>query len=204
MLTGTDILCYFVLNFEYHFFFTLRKQVQVLLVETDSWNPATDSTLFDQLQELKQKGLISEIPKTILLATSELHKNKLNLYFDMVITKPLRASTLAACLQNILGLKDTRRSSSGREKETGSGSALCRLLDGKRILVVDDNKVNLRVAAGILKKYGAKVECVERGRDAIALLRLPHDFDACFMDIQMPEMDGYNFSPLNIFKIYNV
>jgi arabidopsis histidine kinase 2/3/4 (cytokinin receptor) len=167
--------------------------VLVLLVETDSWNPSSDGTLFDQLQELKQKDLINEIPKTILLATSELYKN--NLHFDMVITKPLRASTLAACLQNIIGLKDTRKRSIASEKESGSGSALCRLLEGKKILVVDDNKVNLRVAAGILKKYGAKVECVERGKDAISLLKRPHDFDACFMDIQMPEMDGYNFSP---------
>jgi arabidopsis histidine kinase 2/3/4 (cytokinin receptor) len=167
--------------------------MHVILVEMDSWNPAVDATLFDQLQELKQKGLINEIPKTILLATSELYKN--NLHFDMVITKPLRASTLAACLQNILGLEDTRKRSIARKRENGLGSSLCRLLEGKKILVVDDNKVNLRVAAGNLKKYGAKVESVERGRDAITLLKLPHDFDACFMDIQMPEMDGYNFSP---------
>ncbi|KAJ4747639.1 Histidine kinase [Rhynchospora pubera] len=167
-----------------------RKQLQVLLVERDAWDLETYATLLGQLEELKQKGLMSETPKTILLSTSELNRAELNLYFDMVITKPLRSSTLAACLQNILGLKDTR-SLSGKEKENGAASALNRLLYGKKILVVDDNKVNLMVAAGSLKKYGANVVCVERGRDALAFLRLPHDFDACFMDIQMPEMDGF-------------
>ncbi|KAJ1382071.1 Signal transduction response regulator, receiver domain [Sesbania bispinosa] len=45
--------------------------------------------------------------------------------------------------------------------------------------------------AGALKKYGADVVCVSSGKDAISLLKPPHEFDACFMDIQMPEMDGF-------------
>jgi histidine kinase 2/3/4 (cytokinin receptor) len=35
------------------------------------------------------------------------------------------------------------------------------------------------------------VECVNSGRAAIAKLKPPHNFDACFMDVQMPEMDGF-------------
>ncbi|CAL5394745.1 unnamed protein product [Camellia sinensis] len=65
------------------------------------------------------------------------------------------------------------------------------MLCGKKILVVDDNRVNRRVAAGALKKFGADVECAESGKAALALLELPHNFDACFMDIQMPEMDDF-------------
>lgn len=63
-------------------------------------------------------------------------------------------------------------------------------MSGKNILVVDDNKVNHRVAAAVLKKYGAKVECAESGKDAISLFKLSHKFDVCFMDFQMPEIDG--------------
>ena len=48
-----------------------------------------------------------------------------------------------------------------------------------------------RVAAGALKKYGADVVCSDSGKSAIPMLKPPHDIDACFMDIQMPEMDGY-------------
>ena len=50
--------------------------------------------------------------------------------------------------------------------------------------------VNRRVAKGVLQKYGAKVTAVESGRAALKMLELPHNFDACFMDLQMPEMDG--------------
>jgi histidine kinase 2/3/4 (cytokinin receptor) len=75
-------------------------------------------------------------------------------------------------------------------------SFLQSLLCGKRILVVDDNRVNRRVAAGALKKFGADAECAESGKEALKLLQPPHTYDACFMDIQMPEMDGYVFKIL--------
>ncbi|KAJ0719127.1 putative histidine kinase, Protein-serine/threonine phosphatase [Helianthus annuus] len=77
-------------------------------------------------------------------------------------------------------------------KVMANGSVYLRgLLLGKKILVVDDNRVNRRVAAGALKKFGAEVECAESGKAALDLLQIPHGFDACFMDIQMPEMDGF-------------
>ncbi|KAL7587409.1 hypothetical protein Lser_V15G40927 [Lactuca serriola] len=102
-----------------------------------------------------------------------------------VITKPLRVSMLAAALQRAMG-----SGSSVRNGEVPKVS-LSKLLVGRKILVVDDNNVNLRVAAGALKKYGAEVVCADSGRKAISLLEPPHSFDACFMDIQMPEMDGF-------------
>jgi histidine kinase 2/3/4 (cytokinin receptor) len=64
------------------------------------------------------------------------------------------------------------------------------LLIQKRILVVDDNAVNRKVAEGVLRKYGAVVTCVDGGKAALKMLKPPHNFDACFMDLQMPEMDG--------------
>ncbi|CAA6658659.1 unnamed protein product [Spirodela intermedia] len=106
---------------------------------------------------------------------------------DAVIMKPLRASTIAACLEQVAGIRKLHRP----ELVNGGSAFLRRLLAGKRILVVDDNKVNRRIAAGALNKYGANVECAESGSDALSLLQIPHDFDACFMDVQMPEMDGF-------------
>uniref|UniRef100_A0A7N0TE46 histidine kinase n=1 Tax=Kalanchoe fedtschenkoi TaxID=63787 RepID=A0A7N0TE46_KALFE len=106
-------------------------------------------------------------------------------YVDNVLTKPLRLSVLIACFQEFLG-NGKKRSLVSRKQATLGG-----LLKGKRILVVDDNIVNRRVAEGALKKHGAIVTCVESGMAAIALLKPPHIFDACFMDLQMPEMDGF-------------
>ncbi|KAG2546323.1 hypothetical protein PVAP13_9KG032338 [Panicum virgatum] len=159
----------------------------MLLIESDSWSSKMDVSLRSRLLEMKQNGQTPVLPKIILLVAAESDKLKGNYAVDSVITKPLKASTLAACLFQALGITQTQPS---HEKRDSSGS-LRGLLLGKNILVVDDNKVNLRVAAGTLKKFGAKVECVKSGKDALALLQIPYKFDLCLMDIQMPEMDGF-------------
>lgn len=156
----------------------------MLLIENDSWGCKVDVSLRSRLMEMKQNGHTPVLPKVILLAAGEPSKLKAHYAVDSVITKPLKASALAACLFQALGITQ-----SSNERRDNSGS-LHGLLLGKNILVVDDNKVNLRVAAGTLKKFGAKVECVESGKDALALLQVPHKFHLCLMDIQMPEMDG--------------
>ena len=58
-----------------------------------------------------------------------------------------------------------------------------------RVLVVDDNEVNLRVAAGVLKLYGVTCILARSGKEAIELLK-DQDIDIVFMDHMMPEMDG--------------
>ena len=58
-----------------------------------------------------------------------------------------------------------------------------------RILVVEDNPVNRKVAVGILQKRGHRVETAENGLEALRALETG-PFDVVLMDIQMPEMDG--------------
>ncbi|KAI7741789.1 hypothetical protein M8C21_000633, partial [Ambrosia artemisiifolia] len=102
-----------------------------------------------------------------------------------VVPKPLRLSVLISCFQETISIKNT--SFLARRKPSTLGT----LLRDKRILVVDDNIVNRRVAEGALKKYGAIVTCVDSGKAALEKLKPPHSFHACFMDLQMPEMDGF-------------
>ena len=64
-------------------------------------------------------------------------------------------------------------------------------LAGLRVLLVDDNRINLMVATKALQLEGASVETAGDGQQALDRLRSgPTDFDAVLMDIQMPVMDG--------------
>ncbi|TAJ50873.1 MAG: response regulator [Nevskiaceae bacterium] len=63
-------------------------------------------------------------------------------------------------------------------------------LKGARLLVVDDNVINLEVASEMLRQAGALVGTAGNGREALAQLALGQ-FDAVLMDLQMPVMDGY-------------
>jgi PAS domain S-box-containing protein len=58
------------------------------------------------------------------------------------------------------------------------------------ILVADDNLVNLRLAARLLAKEGHSAVAVSSGREALALLE-QQSFDLALMDVQMPDMDGF-------------
>ncbi len=58
-----------------------------------------------------------------------------------------------------------------------------------KVLVVDDNKMNLEVFTGLLKHTQMNIITAESGRDALEQIVM-HDFDVIFMDHMMPEMDG--------------
>lgn len=58
------------------------------------------------------------------------------------------------------------------------------------ILVAEDNPVNQQVISGILRAFDHTVDIAENGIEAVRLYS-EHSYDLVFMDIQMPEMDGY-------------
>jgi PAS domain S-box-containing protein len=60
---------------------------------------------------------------------------------------------------------------------------------GTRVLVVDDNAINLKVALAYLEKHGIKAETAMNGEDALHMVR-QKDYDLVFMDHMMPGMDG--------------
>jgi CheY-like chemotaxis protein len=62
--------------------------------------------------------------------------------------------------------------------------------DSIRLLLVEDNPVNQKLAVRLLKKFGYEIDVVGNGREALAILN-HHSYEAILMDCQMPEMDGF-------------
>lgn len=64
---------------------------------------------------------------------------------------------------------------------------------GKRVLLCEDNNLNAEIAAAILKNFGLQVDWAENGKAGVELFRCSRlgGYAMIFMDIRMPEMDGY-------------
>jgi two-component system, sensor histidine kinase and response regulator len=83
---------------------------------------------------------------------------------------------------------------SAREMNMAAASEHAPQLRGARILLTEDNEINQQIAVELLEGAGATVTVANNGREAVeALLNgpLPSPFDVVLMDLQMPEMDGY-------------
>jgi signal transduction histidine kinase/ActR/RegA family two-component response regulator len=64
-------------------------------------------------------------------------------------------------------------------------------LAGARVLVVEDNEINQIVASELLRAHGISVSTADTGVEALVRLRSGERFDLVFMDVQMPDMDGF-------------
>ena len=66
-------------------------------------------------------------------------------------------------------------------------------VQGKKVLLVEDNPLNQEIARSVLEEHGVRVQIADDGDVAVELLRNtePGRFDLVLMDIQMPKMDGY-------------
>jgi signal transduction histidine kinase/DNA-binding response OmpR family regulator len=64
-------------------------------------------------------------------------------------------------------------------------------LDGKKVLLVDDDIRNIFAMTSVLERFKMEVVSAENGKDAIQLLADQGDFDVVLMDIMLPTMDGY-------------
>ncbi|MCD6059696.1 MAG: multi-sensor hybrid histidine kinase [Moraxellaceae bacterium] len=105
--------------------------------------------------------------------------------FHGVFTKPIRQSTLydlGLAMLPDASVAPARRSQKVRTQDPGPAAAL-------RILLVEDNLVNQRVAQLMLRKLGQQVDVVNNGREALTAVSAGN-YDVVLMDMLMPEMDG--------------
>ena len=105
------------------------------------------------------------------------------------LTKPIYPSTLFDAIMNAFG-KDTCREARAQTAITTMASIYKTRLKGRRVLVVEDNPTNQQVALAVLEGAGIIAEIADNGKAGVEAVR-QGGYDAVLMDIQMPEMDGY-------------
>ena len=111
------------------------------------------------------------------------------------MTKPVIASELLSEVLRQFG-QFTRVAVTKSEHVSESG------IPPRRVLLVEDNEINRRVALGLLRSRGHQVVVAENGLEAVNLIA-EQEFDVVLMDMQMPVMDGYE-ATIEIRKLEHV
>jgi CheY-like chemotaxis protein len=139
-------------------------------------------------RSIKADPVLEPIPLILLSSVSqrEVGNAAQSAGIAAALTKPVRQSSLYNCIMAVVGpaVSPTAQSPSVQ------GQGANRLQLHARVLVVEDNVVNQKVAVRLLEKLGCRVDVVANGREAVnALAQLA--YDVVLMDCQMPEMDGF-------------
>lgn len=120
----------------------------------------------------------------VILLTSAGHSDAKVPGVDGELVKPVRPSQLFDMLQTLLA---------GRTPDLEPEVAHPAASRGARILVVDDNAANQKVALRMVERLGYRADVAATGAEAVAMVGHGH-YDAVLMDCQMPELDGYEAS----------
>jgi signal transduction histidine kinase/CheY-like chemotaxis protein len=100
------------------------------------------------------------------------------------LSKPLFSSTILDIINECIGVE------SQQEKETHTD--ITGIFSGCRILLVEDMEINREVVMALLEPTKLEIDCAENGLQAVRMFsEAPDRYGLIFMDIQMPEMDGY-------------
>jgi CheY-like chemotaxis protein len=113
--------------------------------------------------------------------------------FDGFLSKTIRREKLLQMLERIIGKRQGQHEKAEvvREKIMTQYSVREDMKHSVRILLVEDNPVNQKLAKMMLNKAGYRVEVADEGKAAVEkYMTSAKDFDLIFMDVQMPEMDG--------------
>jgi two-component system sensor histidine kinase/response regulator len=145
---------------------------------------------FGLIERIRQQpGLTAA---TIMMLTSAGHRGDAarcqELGISAYLLKPIRQSELREAIARVLGAAEAQgaiplitRYSLGDARDPGRSLS---------ILLAEDNPVNQRLASRMLEKRGHRVVVSSNGREAVETLAKER-FDLVLMDVQMPEMDGF-------------
>jgi two-component system, sensor histidine kinase and response regulator len=112
---------------------------------------------------------------------------------EAYLTKPVRQSQLYDAIATVTANPEEKAAAPEKEEEqlvTSHSLREAKTRSRARILVAEDNQINQKVAVKMLGRLGYRADVAANGLEAVeALSRIP--YSAVLMDVQMPEMDGY-------------
>jgi len=147
---------------------------------------------------IKRHERLQHIPKIVMVTAfgrEEIRTQAEEIGVESYLLKPVNQSLLYDTLVDLFGVAgaDDNRSRTKKEDSTVHDAT------GIRVLLVEDNEMNQQVATELLESAGAIVTVANHGGEAVKILTAGDqspEFDVVFMDLQMPEMDGFTATRL--------
>jgi len=131
---------------------------------------------------IKADPRLAAVPIVLLSSIGTCSRAEMHAHgFAAMLTKPVRQSHLRDVVAAVAG---------GAARPAVSSALPARAHLGLRVLVAEDNAVNRKVALQMLARLGCTATAVEDGARAVAAVAAA-DYDVVLMDVQMPEMDGF-------------
>ena len=146
---------------------------------------------------IKRNDRLQHIPKIVMVTAfgrEDIRAQAEQIGIDSYLLKPVNQSLLYDALVDLFGVAGPEDRSRARKSDVPEHDAT-----GIRVLLVEDNEMNQQVATELLESAGAIVTIANHGGEAVKILTegdQPPRFDVAFMDLQMPEMDGFSATRL--------
>ena len=168
---------------------SLDKQKEVLEVKEDvkinNVEPKQESTV-TEINEVKETPVVNEAPEEVKSDEKNDVVTEEPKDIPKVNEMPTEVSPSESSTNNESETKveETSLENDNSSKEESNSD------NGRLLLVVDDNKVNLKVASRMLEDFNFEIDTAHSGFEAIEKVENHKKYDLIFMDIMMPEMNG--------------
>jgi len=140
--------------------------------------------------ELKLKTSLAGNPVVIMISAADwnvIEGDAKNAGVDKFLSKPLFPSSIADAISETLGVT--------QQKAEDQSDDIYGIFAGRSVLLAEDVEINREIVITLLEPTQAVIDCAENGLEAVRLFGgSPDKYDVILMDVQMPEMDGYDAS----------
>jgi signal transduction histidine kinase/DNA-binding response OmpR family regulator len=169
--SGEDAMALIEKNGSYDIYFVDWKMPGMDGIELSRW--------------IKKKGGLSVVIMISAVQWTVIESEAKAAGVDKFLPKPLFPSAIADCINQCLGqnnfVADIRQEPEKRDN-----------FKGARMLLAEDVEINREIVMALLEPASLIIDCAENGTQAVQLFTEdPEKYDLIFMDVQMPEMDGY-------------
>src|SRR3984893_3104403 len=158
------------------------------LVLLDWRMPGLDGV--ETARRIRADGSLNRVPAIVIVTAfgrEEVHAEAEEASVDGFLVKPVNRSTLVDMLVEIFA-PEHRAAARDAIKATAYD------LNGLRVLLAEDNTINQQIAVELLEGVGVSIDVANNGREALSMLLADGGnirYNVVLMDLQMPEMDGY-------------